>query len=135
MYRIHLQSFAYKYRIDVQPQIAVPVDALKQGLRFILFNLNRKYLKVRKFGHLPPEQKFWALAFKEGDGVSKGIHYHILLHCPVERIDPLSDIHMQWSKLRLHKHRDGQSLTVFKLDEGTSERLVKCPKETEEIAF
>ena len=106
MYRSHLQSFTYKYRIDVQPQIAVPIDALKQGLRFILFNLNRKYLKVRKFGHLPPEKKFWALAFKEGDGCSKGKHYHILLHCPVERIDPLSDIHMQWSKLRLHKHRE-----------------------------
>lgn len=83
MYRNHLNSFDYKYRIDVQPQIAVPIDAMKQGLRFILFNLNKKYLKVRQFGHLPPEQKFWALAFKEGDAVSKGEHYHILLHCPV----------------------------------------------------
>ena len=106
MYRKHLQSFDYKYRIDVQPQIAVPVDALMQGMRFILFNLNKKYLKVRKFGHLPADQKFWAIAFKEGDGVSKGQHYHILLHCPVERIDPLADIIMQWSKLRLRQDRE-----------------------------
>lgn len=106
MYRKHLQSFDYKYRIDVQPQIAVPVDALMQGMRFILFNLNKKYLKVRKFGHLPADQKFWAIAFKEGDGVSKGQHYHILLHCPVERIDPLADIIMQWSKLGLRQHRE-----------------------------
>jgi hypothetical protein len=106
LYRKHLQSFDYKYRIDVQPQIAVPVDALMQGMRFILFNLNKKYLKVRKFGHLPADQKFWAIAFKEGDGVSKGQHYHILLHCPVERIDPLADIIMQWSKLRLRQDRE-----------------------------
>ena len=71
MYRNHLSSFDYKYRIDVQPQIAVPTDAMKQGVRFILFNLNKKYLKVRQFGHLPPEKKFWALAFKEGDAVSR----------------------------------------------------------------
>lgn len=106
MYRNHLNSFDYKYRIDVQPQIAVPTDAMKQGVRFILFNLNKKYLKVRQFGHLPPEQKFWALAFKEGDAVSKGEHYHILLHCPVDRIDPINDVMMQWSKLRLHRHRE-----------------------------
>lgn len=106
MYRKHLQSFEYKYRIDVQPQVAVPVDAMMQGMRFILFNLNKKYLKLRKFGHLPADQKFWAIAFKEGDGVSKGQHYHILLHCPVERIDPLADIIMQWSKLRLRQDRE-----------------------------
>lgn len=106
LYRKHLQSFDYKYRIDVQPQIAVPVDALMQGMRFIMFNLNKKYLKVRKFGHLPADQKFWAIAFKEGDGVSKGQHYHMLLHCPVERIDPLADIIMQWSKLRLRQDRE-----------------------------
>lgn len=39
------------------------------------------------------------------------------------------------AKMRVVLANDGQSLTVFKLDEGTSERLVKCPKETEEIAF
>lgn len=106
MYRKQLQSFYYKYRIDVQPQVAVPVDALMQGMRSILFNLNKKYLKVRKFGHLPAEQKFWAVAFKEGDRINKGEHYHILLHCPTERIDPVADIFIQWSKLRLRQHRE-----------------------------
>jgi hypothetical protein len=106
LYRKHLQSFDYKYRIDVQPQVAVPVDALMQGMRFILFNLNKKYLKLRKFGHLPADQKFWAVAFKEGDRISKGEHYHILLHCPTDRIDPVADILMQWSKLRLRQNRE-----------------------------
>lgn len=101
MYVDYLSKFDFEYRIDVQPQGNVNIDAVTQGMRSILFGLNRKYLRVRKFGHFPPERKFWALCAKEGDNVTKGVHYHLLLHCPVERIDWINDILLPWSKLRM----------------------------------
>lgn len=103
LYVDHLCSFGFKYRIDVQPQGGVGIDALTQGTRSILFGLNRKYLGVRKFGHFPPERKFWALCVKEGDNLTKSTHYHLLLHCPVERIDWINDILLPWSRLRLRR--------------------------------
>lgn len=99
-----LSQHKFSYRIDVQPQGNVGIDALTQGMRSILFGLNRKYLGVRKFGHFPPERKFWALCVQEGDNLTKGIHYHLLLHCPVERIDWINDILLAWSKLRLRRN-------------------------------
>lgn len=106
LYVDHLCSFDFKYRIDVQPQGGVGIDALTQAMRSILFGLNRKYLGVRKFGHFPPERKFWALCVKEGDNLTKSTHYHLLLHCPVERIDWINDILLPWSKLRLRSRED-----------------------------
>lgn len=108
MYIDHLLNFTCDYRIDVQPQGNVNIDAINQAMRHILFGLNRKYLEVRKFGHLPPERKFWALCVKEGDNLSKGVHYHLLLHSPVERIDWINDILMPWSKLRLRSREDAR---------------------------
>ena len=106
MYREFLNTFNFTYRIDVQPQGNVHIDALTQGMRHILFGLNRKYLGVRKFGHFSPERKFWALCVKEGDNLSTGVHYHLLLHCPVERIDWINDILLAWSRLRLRSRKD-----------------------------
>lgn len=106
MYVDHLCSFSFKYRIDVQPQGNIGIDAIKQAMRSILFGLNRKYLGVRKFGHFPPERKFWALCVKEGDNVTKGVHYHLLLHSPIDRIDWINDILLPWSKLRLRSRED-----------------------------
>ncbi len=103
MYVELLQKTDFKYRIDVQPQGGIAADALTQAMRSILFGLNRKYLGVRKFGHFPPERKFWATCVKEGDNLSKGVHYHLLLHCPVERIDWINDLLLPWTKLRLRK--------------------------------
>lgn len=39
------------------------------------------------------------------------------------------------SKTRVELAEDGQSVTVFRPDDGTSEKLFKCPKETESISF
>lgn len=103
MYLEHLANFEFNYRIDVQPQGNVCRDALTQAMRHILFGLNRKYLGVRKFGHFLPERKFWALCMKEGDNLPKGVHYHLLLHSPVERIDWINDILLPWSNLRMRK--------------------------------
>lgn len=102
----YLEMFSkhkFSYRIDVQPQGKVSVDALAQAMRQILFGLNRKYLGVRKWGKFTPDQKFWALCVKEGDNLSKGIHYHLLIHSPVERIDWINDILLPWSRLRLRR--------------------------------
>ncbi len=38
-------------------------------------------------------------------------------------------------KMRVELAEDGKSLTVFRPEDGTSEKLLKCPKETEEISF
>jgi len=38
-------------------------------------------------------------------------------------------------KMRVELAQDGKSLTVFRPEDGTSEKLLKCPKETEEISF
>ncbi len=38
-------------------------------------------------------------------------------------------------KIRVELAQDGKSLTVFRPEDGTSEKLLKCPKETEEISF
>ncbi len=108
MYLEHLIDFKFDYRIDVQPQGNVKIDALTQAMRQILFGLNRKYLGVRKFGHFSPERKFWALCVKEGDNLSKGVHYHLLLHSPVERIDWINDILLPWSKLGLKSREDAR---------------------------
>jgi hypothetical protein len=108
LYLEHLIDFKFDYRIDVQPQGNVKIDALAQAMRQILFGLNRKYLGVRKFGHFSPERKFWALCVKEGDNLCKGVHYHLLLHSPVERIDWINDILLPWSKLRLKSREDAR---------------------------
>ncbi len=94
-----LSQHKFSYRIDVQPQGNVKIDALTQAMRQILFGLNRKYLGVRKWDKFTPERKFWALCVKEGDNLSKGVHYHLLLHSPVERIDWINDILLPWSRL------------------------------------
>lgn len=39
------------------------------------------------------------------------------------------------AKMRVELAQDGKSLTVFRPEDGTSEKLLKCPKETEEISF
>ncbi len=116
-----LSQHKFSYRIDVQPQGNVKIDALTQAMRKILFGLNRKYLGVRKFGHFSPERKFWALCVKEGDNLSKGVHYHLLLHSPVERIDWINDILLPWSKLRMRRinkspplGRSGQTARTLK---------------------
>ena len=96
-----LSQHKFSYRIDVQPQGNVKIDALTQAMRQILFGLNRKYLGVRKWGKFTPDRKFWALCVKEGDNLSIGVHYHLLLHSPVERIDWINDILLPWSKLGL----------------------------------
>ncbi len=117
MYIDHLLEFNFDYRIDVQPQGNVNIDAITQAMRHILFGLNRKYLGVRKFGHFPPERKFWAVCVKEGDNRTKGVHYHLLLHSPVERIDWINDILLPWSKLRLrriNKTRSAKSGVMLK---------------------
>jgi len=98
-----LSQHKFSYRIDVQPQGNVKIDALTQAMRQMLFGLNRKYLRVRKFGHFSPEHKFWALCVKEGDNLSIGDHYHLLLHSPVERIDWINDILLPWSNLRMRR--------------------------------
>lgn len=113
MYLEFLKEYKFKYRIDVQPQGNVGIDALRQAMRVILFGMNRKYLGVRKFGHFPPERKFWALLVKEGDNVSKGAHYHILLHSPVEQIDWINDILLPWSKLRMRSREDAAPYPVW----------------------
>jgi len=113
LYVDHLCSFDFKYRIDVQPQGGVGIDALAQAMRSILFGLNRKYLGVRKFGHFPPERKFWALCVKEGDNLTKSTHYHLLLHSPVDRIDWINDILLPWSKLRLRSREDARPYPVW----------------------
>jgi hypothetical protein len=101
-----LSQHKFSYRIDVQPQGNVKIDALTQAMRQILFGLNRKYLGVRKWDKFTPERKFWALCMKEGDNLSTGVHYHLLLHCPVDRIDWINDILLAWSKLRLRPRKD-----------------------------
>ena len=108
MHLEHLIDFKFDYRIDVQPQGNVKIDALTQAMRQILFGLNRKYLGVRKFGHFSQERKFWALCVKEGDNLTKGVHYHLLLHSPVERIDWINDILLPWSELRLKSREDAR---------------------------
>ncbi len=108
MYSEHLANFEFHYRIDVQPQGNICRDALTQAMRHILFGLNRKYLGVRKFGHFSPDRKFWALCVKEGDNRTKGVHYHLLLHSPVERIDWINDILLPWSKLRMSSGMDAR---------------------------
>lgn len=113
MYLDNLVKFDFDYRIDVQPQGNVKIDALAQAMRSILFGMNRKYLGVRKFGDFPPERKFWALCMKEGDNLTKSVHYHILLHCPVERIDWINDILLPWSKLRLRSRVDASPYPVW----------------------
>jgi len=45
---------------------------------------------------------------KEGDNLSKGVHYHLLLHSPVERIDWINDILLPWSKLGLKSREDAR---------------------------
>lgn len=37
--------------------------------------------------------------------------------------------------MRVELAEDGKSLTAYRSDDGISERLLKCPKETEEISF
>ncbi len=113
MYLELLKECNLKYRIDVQPQCNVAIDAIKQAMRIILFGMNRKYLGARKFGHFAPERKFWALLVKEGDNLSKGIHYHILLHSPVEQIDWINDILLPWSKLRMRSRQDAAPYPVW----------------------
>ena len=113
LYLEHLANFEFDYRIDVQPQGNVCRDALTQAMRHILFGLNRKYLGVRKFGNFPPERKFWALCVKEGDNVTKGVHYHLLLHCPVKQIDWINDILLPWSKLRMRSREDVRPYPVW----------------------
>jgi len=113
LYIDHLLEFNFDYRIDVQPQGNVNIDALTQAMRHILFGLNRKYLGVRKFGHFPPDRKSWALCGKEGDNRTKGVHYHLLLHSPVERIDWINDILLPWSKLRMSSGMDARSYPVW----------------------
>ena len=114
-----LNQHKFGYRIDVQPQGNVKIDALTQAMRVILFGMNRKYLGVRKFGHFPSERKFWALRVKEGDNLTKGIHYHILLHSPVDRIDWINDILLPWSRLRLRSSEDGRPYPVWVQTKGS----------------
>ena len=113
MYLEHLLDFKFDYRIDVQPQGNVKIDALTQAMRQMLFGLNRKYLRVRKWGKFTPDRKFWALCVKEGDNLSKGVHYHLLLHSPVERIDWINDILLPWSKLGLKSCEDARPYPVW----------------------
>jgi hypothetical protein len=101
-----LSQHKFSYRIDVQPQGNVKIDALTQAMRQILFGLNRKYLGVRKWDKFTPDRKFWALCVKEGDNLSIGAHYHLLLHSPVERIDWINDILLPWSRLGMRSRND-----------------------------
>lgn len=113
MYVDFIKEFQFKYRIDVQPQGKIGIDALRQAMRVILFGMNRKYLGVRKFGHFPPERKFWAVYVKEGDNLTTGTHYHLLLHSPVEQIDWINDILLPWSKLRMRSREDAAPYPVW----------------------
>jgi len=113
LYLDFIKDLNFHYRIDVQPQGDVSLAALTQGMRRILFEMNRKYLGARKFGSFPPERKFWLLGAKQGDRITKGIHYHLLLHSPVGRIDWWNDILIAWSKQRLRRYNGGPLYPLF----------------------
>ena len=73
----------WSHFITVEPTFSVQFsnDEMVQRFRTLEFKLNKHFLKSR-FPKWDPFDRFFMVAFAEGDGVSKRKHFHLLLHSP-----------------------------------------------------
>ena len=78
-----LRTIPFSHLITVEPTPSLPFkrDEVIQRMRTLEYQLNKRYLKS-SFPRWNDENRFWMVGFKEGDGVSHEIHYHLLLHSP-----------------------------------------------------
>ena len=75
--------FSHFITIEPTPDLPFTKEEIIQRFRTIEFWMNKKYLKP-SFLKWDNNNKFWFIAFAEGDGMGNQIHYHLLLHAPKE---------------------------------------------------
>jgi len=78
-----LSAIDWSHFITVEPTFGVQFsnDEMVQRFRTLEFKLNKHFLKS-SFPKWDPFDRFFMVAFAEGDGVSKRRHFHLLLHSP-----------------------------------------------------
>ena len=102
-YQEWMGKFSFTHNITIEPSASHPLSfpELCQGMRKILFDMNKKYLKSRAFPKWKPEDKFWIMGFQEGavKGDKHQLHYHLLLHSPKNHnVNIWNDLHWGWMK-------------------------------------
>ena len=78
------RTIAWSHLITVEPRPYMPYsnDEILQRFRYIEFRLNKHFLKS-SFSKWDPYDRFFMVAFAEGDGISHQKHFHLLMYSPV----------------------------------------------------
>ena len=78
------KTIAWSHLITVEPRPSMPYsnDEILQRFRYIEFRLNKHFLKS-SFSKWDPYDRFFMVAFAEGDGISHQKHFHLLMYSPV----------------------------------------------------
>lgn len=78
-----LSSISFSHFITVEPNFTAQFsnDEILQRFRSLEFRLNKHFLKS-SFPKWDPFDRFFMVAFAEGDGVTHRKHFHLLLHSP-----------------------------------------------------
>ena len=79
-----LRTIAFTHLLTVEPTPSKPLsnDEVLQTFRTIEFSLNKHFLKS-SFPKWNPYDRFFMIAFAEGDGISHEKHFHLLVYSPV----------------------------------------------------
>ena len=79
------RTIAWSHLITVEPRPSMPYsnDEILQRFRYIEFRLNKHFLKS-SFSKWDPYDRFFMVAFAEGDGISHEKHFHLLMYSPVD---------------------------------------------------
>ena len=110
---LYTSNFTHRFDIEPSPSFTLTKDEFVQKLRQVIFKINKKYLKS-SFPKWKAENKFYCIAFKEGNEHLKNIHYHVLVHVPEElHIDEIRqslilDFNIAWIRTHTINAVDGK---------------------------
>ena len=78
------RTIAWSHLLTIEPSPSKPFSNYEvlQTFRFIDFRLNKHFLKS-SFSKWDPYDRFFMVAFAEGDGISHQKHFHLLMYSPV----------------------------------------------------
>ena len=123
-----LKGYKWRYGITIEPSPGAPwkADEIEQRLRTIEFQLNKRYLR-NSFPRWSLQDRFWCVAFREGDGIQNQKHWHILMYQPdclykkEQLANPPADLQLMWqclpSRISTHKTRLIEPLHIDCLDD------------------
>lgn len=110
-----LRTIAWSHLLTIEPNPSKPFsnDEVLQIFRSIEFRLNKHFLKS-SFPKWNPYDRFFMVAFAEGDRISHEKHFHLLVYSPVN--DDLRQKQFHKGSVKVFLHREWMNHSSTPLD-------------------